>query len=65
MDVSSLIIYIKVLLDCDWFTSVQLIPNHSTIVRHRHIVQFSVITVQFSVTTLHAQFSVVTLNQSN
>ena len=29
--ITSLIIYIKILLDCDWLISVQLIPNSSAI----------------------------------
>ena len=29
-----IVIYIKVLLNCDWFISVQLIPNHSAICYH-------------------------------
>ena len=52
--VSFVKIYKKVLLDCDWFISVQLIKNHSAIFVNK--VQFSVITVTFSV---------ITLNQSN
>ena len=36
--VNMLIIHIKVLLDCDWFISIQLIPNHSAIFcRHSSI----------------------------
>ena len=48
-----IIIYIKILLDCDWLISLQLIPT---------AVQFSVITVQFSVITV--QFSVITVQTS-
>jgi hypothetical protein len=51
-----LIIYIKILLDCDWLISVQLIPI-SVIT-----VQVSVITVQFFVITV--QFSVITVQKS-
>ena len=39
-----IIIYIKILLDCDWLISVQLIVNSSAI--------FCIITVQFSVITV-------------
>ena len=56
-----IIIYIKILLDCDWLISVQLIPNSSAIFCN-HRVQFSVITVQFFVITV--QFSVMTVQKS-
>ena len=48
-----IIIYIKILLDCDWLISVQLSQTE---------VQFSVITVQFSVITV--QFFVITVQKS-
>jgi hypothetical protein len=59
--VNNLIIYIKMLFECDWLISVQLIPNSSVKICNHSAISCHLITEQFLVITLQGYNKVIWL----